>query len=308
VIDWQFITKLGEPLTVSATCADAFQILSNAQLDGFTPATTDLAHVRIGQVLSDSRVGWPADERSIGTGVTTVDDEPVEGDALAYLQVITRAEQGYVFINRQGFVAFRGRNETSTTAVKCRFGDDADPDSVPYRNFNVDYSADMLYNRVIATRTDGTPQIVDDSPSQDEYLVSTLNYSGLPLSTDAQALTLANLLLDRYADPRTRVESVETQIAEPGPPWLDAILLELGDKVRIIKQFDPGAFWPIEDPFSTAIKIQTDDDDDLQTDGDVDLLIDFGNVLDAELAVQKISHQISTSRHVLTVGLAPVYD
>ena len=308
VIDWQFQTVLGEPFRVTFTCSDAFQVLANTELDGYTPTATQTAGVRIDEVLSDTRVNWPAGERVIGTGTTTLNDDGPDGSALSYFNKIAQAEQGYVFVDRAGRVKFIGRGEVGTGSVVATFGDDAAPTSVPYREFNVDYSADLLFNRVICQAEGGSSQIVDDTASQTEFLLATLSLTGLLVTTDAQALTLANLLLDRYADPRTRVKTVASVVGANGATWLPAITADLGDKVRIIKSFEPGAFWPVELPFDNTVLLQTDDDQTLLTDGDVNLLTDFGAILDAELIVQNISHNISPSRHTISVGLSPVYS
>jgi hypothetical protein len=306
VTDWKFSTVLGQPFRVQFQCTDAFQVLANTEMTGYTPATTELSHVRVGAVLSDSRVAWPAGERVIGTGVTTLNDTAVEGDALTYLNAVAQAEQGYLFIDRSGRVRFIGRAEVGAGSVKCTFSDDGN--HVPYRTFEIDFSATLLFNKVVIKRAGGTAQIVDDTPSQTEFLISTLSYSDLLLTTDAQALTLANLLLDRYADPRTRVTALETIIGASGADWVEAFSLDLGDKVRIIKKFEPGAFWPAQDPFDASLILQDDTDVALTTDGDVDLLTDFGDVLDAEAIVQNINHQITTSSHTIKVGLSPVYS
>jgi hypothetical protein len=308
VTDWKFNTVLGQPFKVQFTCTDAFQVLANTELAGYTPTTTELAHVRIAAVLDNARVGWPAGERVLGTGVTTLNDTAVTGDALTYLNAVTQAEQGYLFIDRSGRVKFIGRAEVGTGAIQCTFADDLNPAHVPYRTFEIDYSSSLLFNRVVAERDGGTAQIVDDTPSQTEFLISTLSYTGLLLTTDAQALTLANLLLDRYADPRTRVQALETIVGNDGLQWQDAFSLDLGDKVRIIKRFDPGAYWPAYEPFDASLILLDDDDDALTTDGDVDLLTDFGDLLDDEAIVQNIQHQISASSHVIKVGLSPVYS
>jgi hypothetical protein len=308
VIDWQFRTVLGEPFKVVFTAADAFQVIANTELAGYVPATTETAGVRISAVLSDSRVNWPAGERVIGTGTTTLNDDGPDGSALDYLNQIALAEQGYVFVDRVGRVRFIGRGEVGSGSVVCTFGDDFAPSSVPYREFAVDYSADLLYNRVICEAEGGSAQIVNDTPSQTEFLLSTLSFTGLLVTTDAQALTLANLLLDRYSDPRTRVKSVTTDVGSNGAKWFPAIITDLGDKVRIIKSFEPGAYWPAELPFDNTIILQDDSDDPLTTDGDVNLLADFGRILDANFIVQNIIHDISPSLHTITVGLSPVYS
>jgi hypothetical protein len=308
IIDWQFDTTLGQPLRVTGLCADAFQILANTDLEGYTPSGVQLANQRINEVLNDPAVAWPTADRDIGIAVTEVDDQAVTGSALSYFNLLAQAEQGYVFANRQGLLAFRGRDNVVTSTVRCRFGDDKDPASVPYRKFVVDFSANLLYNRFVMTPATGTAQVVNNVASQDEFLVSTLSFTGLPLSSDAQALTLAQLLEDRYAQPRTRVQQLETLIGASGPPWLDAVTLDLGDKVRVIKQFEPGSFWPVHEPFNDDVLLLTDSDDVLLTDGEVQLLTDFGVELDQELTVQSINHQITPSTHLIVVGLSPVYD
>jgi hypothetical protein len=161
---------------------------------------------------------------------------------------------------------------------------------------------------VVCEAEGGSAQIVNDTDSQTEFLLSTLAFTGLLVTTDAQALTLANLLLDRYSNPRTRVKSVTTDVGSNGAKWFPAIITDLGDKVRIIKSFEPGAYWPAELPFDNTIILQDDSDETLTTDGDVNLLADFGSILDANFIVQNIIHDISPSLHIITVGLSPVYS
>jgi hypothetical protein len=115
ITDWNFsYSPTGESIA-ELVASDAFWNLNNQELGGFEPLE-QLSSDRILDVLLRPEVGgtavWPASKRNISLGVATMGDYDVEDgtNALSYLQEIEKAEPGRLFIDKQGRLVFRSRN------------------------------------------------------------------------------------------------------------------------------------------------------------------------------------------------------
>jgi hypothetical protein len=115
ITDWNFTyTPDGESIA-EIVASDAFWNLNNQTLTDYT-TTQQTSSERINTVLSRAEVGgtavWPTNSRLISAGVATVGNYPViDGtNALSYLQEVEKAEPGRLFIDKQGRIVFRSRN------------------------------------------------------------------------------------------------------------------------------------------------------------------------------------------------------
>jgi hypothetical protein len=115
ITDWNFsYSPTGESIA-ELVASDAFWNLNNQRLLEFEP-DEQLSSERILSVLLQSEVGgtavWPSSLRNISLGVATMGDYEVEDgtNALSYLQEIEKAEPGRLFIDKQGRIVFRSRN------------------------------------------------------------------------------------------------------------------------------------------------------------------------------------------------------
>jgi hypothetical protein len=115
ITDWNFsYSPTGESIA-ELVASDAFWNLNNQRLLEFEPIE-ELSSARILSVLSRPEVGgatvWPGSSRLISAGVATMGDYEVEDgtNALSYLQEIEKAEPGRLFIDKQGRIVFRSRN------------------------------------------------------------------------------------------------------------------------------------------------------------------------------------------------------
>jgi hypothetical protein len=115
ITDWNFsYTPTGESLA-EIVASDAFWNLNNQRLTDFAPVE-QLSSARILSVLTRPEVGgtvvWPTNARLISPGVATMGDYEVSDgtNVLSYLQEVEKAEPGRLFIDKQGRIVFRSRN------------------------------------------------------------------------------------------------------------------------------------------------------------------------------------------------------
>jgi hypothetical protein len=127
---------------------------------------------------------------------------------------------------------FQDRAVAVSSSAVTTFADDGS--GIDFNNLQVVYGSEQLYNRVVITRNKGTPQIAEDTDSQNQYGISTLNQDNLLLSTDAQSLQLADFLLGRYSEPEYRFEALEIEMANLTTSQQNEVLgLELTQVVEV---------------------------------------------------------------------------
>lgn len=237
---------------VTISCADDLFILANTSLDGFTP-TQELASDRVEAILDLPEIDWPLDSRDITASKTTLGAYPIaEGtNALEYLRQIDRAERGRIFIQQEfgqliptnGLVKFEPRAGNTFSDVTVEFTDNSpttDKDATPYREVFIEYSSDTVINRAIVERVGGAPQTVTDSASISAYFTQSETITGSLLSDDAQALELANYLLNGTPEPR--FSGVVASFLPMSDDQRDACLLaNIGRTIKVTKSFSTGS-------------------------------------------------------------------
>jgi len=116
ITDWNFSYSPSGESIAEIVASDAFWNLNNQTLAAFSPVA-QLSSARILAVLLKPELGgaaiWPASSRIISTGIATLGDyEVTDGtNALTYLQEVEKAEPGRLFIDKQGRIVFRSRND-----------------------------------------------------------------------------------------------------------------------------------------------------------------------------------------------------
>lgn len=107
---------------------------------------------------------------------------------------------------------------------------------VPYTNIGVVYGSENLYNRVTITRAGSTsPQIADSLASQDKYGVAAYSIDGVLLTSDTEALALAEYLVGLYDEPELRINEVTVVLHDKTPTQVDNLLnIEIADVVNVI--------------------------------------------------------------------------
>jgi hypothetical protein len=111
-----------------------------------------------------------------------------------------------------------------------------------------------LYNRITITSPNLTPKTANDTDSQNQYGISTLEQN-LLLNSDDDAQDLADYLLSRYSEPEYRFEALEIELANLSTAQQNEVLsLELTDIVRV--KFTPNAIGSAIDKYAQITGIQ----------------------------------------------------
>jgi hypothetical protein len=225
---------------VTIIAADDLFILSNSFLNAFTPSE-ELSSARVSTILDRTEVGWSASLRDITTGTTTLGNYAIaEGtNALDYLRKIDAAERGRIFVRASdGDLVFQPRIGNTLSAPSVTFADDGT--NTPYREVFVDFTVDSVLNRVTVQRPGGTAQTATDPTSIALYFTQAESITDSLLSTDAQALTLANYLLE--GSPEPRFSGVTTFFGSLTTGQKNAVAdVEIGETIAVTRTFTTGS-------------------------------------------------------------------
>ena len=214
--DWNLDYTQPTMLTASITCVDGFSLLSAILLEEYATTNAQRSDQRITTVLGLPEVASVIPQTSLETGVAVLGDDLIADKTvlLDYLQKINKSEQGYLFMDASNKLTFIARGAASSLAVAAGaipvFTDNIQIETdFKYLELNVQFGTELLYNRITVQNVDSAViQTVNDLGSQVDYLVRTLDLTDLILETDGNALTLANYVLDQYARPIFRYDSV----------------------------------------------------------------------------------------------------
>jgi len=111
--DWNLSYTLDGESIATITASDAFSLFNNQTYGVDTDYNAELSSVRLGNVLN---VGsWPSSKRRISLGVATLEADTLkEGDGvLDYLQKIELSEAGRMFVDANGYLVFKTRNDNA---------------------------------------------------------------------------------------------------------------------------------------------------------------------------------------------------
>jgi len=241
VTDWDLdysFTETGNVTT--ATCADAFTVLANQNMNEWTP-TAQLSGARVSAVLARSEIVYQG-PTSIAVGNSTLGAYlvPAGQNVLQYLQNVSASEQGYLFVAGDGTLTFRGREAALNPSPLMTFADDGS--GVKYQSLTNAYGDELLYNYIQTQSPAGAVQVASNANSIALYQAQQFSKLDLLNSTTAEVSALGNYLLGRYKDPVLRFTGVQTQLAAMSSTDQVACLgLDLTDVVTIQKTFTAGA-------------------------------------------------------------------
>lgn len=256
--------------TVTITAADDFVLLANAFTGAASTPAAELSGARVARILDLPEVNYPATTRSIDTGIATLGNYQIDANTnvATYLNRVAEAEQGLFFVKADGTLRFTDRASQVFASSIATYADDGT--GISYQGLATIYGQEFLFNRVQATTETGTVQAANDTTSQTEFGVSTLSLDNLLLSSDAAALTLANTLLNLYKQPEYRFDDLRLLVSAMTAPNRTLTLgLEMGDVITIKRTFSTGSPASVEELY----------------------------------AVERITHQITPDRHIVTLGL-----
>jgi len=242
IIDYDYDFGLDGDDTVSVTCADDFYLLAQTVTDT-TSLSKELSGARISAVLDLPEVNYPSGAaRSIATGTVEIGgggDYNLElGQVvLDYLQQVNNAEQGRLFIDREGVLVFQNRVGATLSSPVANFLDDGT--QYPYRNVDISFGADKVVNLVYVSTLNNKSGTASDAGSQAEYFIQSIAITGSILDTDTAAQDLADYLLS--PQPEATFTAVEVAFAQLTDAQRDVVAtIDVGNTISIQKQFING--------------------------------------------------------------------
>lgn len=178
----------------------------------------ELSGARINRVLDE--VGWPADARQIDAGLyEVVGYGSAAVAALTHMQDTADSELGYVFVSG-GTCVFHDGNHRSvdplSTVAQATFSDDEI--GYNYESLSPSLDRDKIINRAVVTaaQAGAVAQVVVDEASRTRYRPRSKTLT-TQLTSDADALDLAQRLIAAYKTPFERFESIEIAFVDNDP-------------------------------------------------------------------------------------------
>jgi hypothetical protein len=242
IVNFDYNFALGGLDTVTVYCADDFYLLAQTFLAEFN-VSEELSSVRLAAVLDLPEVDFPIGQRDISTGTQTLGGASAftvaEGtNTLEYCNQINLAEQGRLFMARDGDITFQPRIGNTLSQPAASFHDDGT--NVPYDSIGITFEADQVVNRAAVAIRGGTQEVAEDLASQAKYFIQTQSITDSLLHSDPAALTLANYLLE--PEPEARYTSLGTNLNKLTTAQRDTVaIIDIGDTISIQKQFASGA-------------------------------------------------------------------
>jgi len=242
IVNYDYTFTLGGLDTVTVNCADFSYQLGQTFLAEWN-VTEELSSTRFGNLLDLPEVAYTG-SRSIETGVATLGGAAAwtvaNGTSVAaYANKINEAEQGRIFVDREGTITFQKRLGTTLGVPVAEFHDDNT--NIGYSAIDISFQADTVVNRAsIQHAGAASPEVAEDLVSQAAYLVQTKSITDSLLHNDAAALTLAEYLIS--PDPEARFNFLGTEF--PGLSTADQetlALLDVGDLINVQKSITTSA-------------------------------------------------------------------
>ena len=190
----------------------------------------DTTSVRMGRILD--AIGWDASLRNL-SGSRTMLATTLGDTALSLSDQISRCEFGRFYADRQGKLVLLPYESTFSTPTRIAFSDQRSAGTIEYDTIQTNPGAKYLANSVTLTQATGVVQQYDNATSQARYGVYTKTWDA-PLSDNPTAATLAQIIGDRYALPKTRVDRVEFDaLGIDSASWVQMLQTDLGDNVTV---------------------------------------------------------------------------
>ena len=242
VVNFEYNFELGGLDTVTVYCADDFYLLAQTYMAEFN-VSHQLSSARLTAVLNLPEVDFPLTQRNISTGTQTLGGAAAftvdEGtNTLDYCNQINLAEQGRLFMARDGDLTFQPRIGNTLSASVADFHDDNT--NIPYDSVGITFEADQVVNRAaVAIKGNTTQQVADDAASQAKYFIQTTSITDSLLHDNTAALALANYLLE--PEPEARYTSLGTNLNKLTTAQRDTVaVIDIGDTITIEKSFASG--------------------------------------------------------------------
>jgi hypothetical protein len=237
----------GEQSFITVMCADYFYILAQTRMNAWSPSE-ELTGARYNNVLSLTEVAYPtgATYRDISTGTVTLGGsaayDVAQGTSVAtYANDINLAEQGRVFISRNGVFTTQNRLGNTLSGSVADFHDDSPNTGIPYNNVDISFQADQVKNYAAVTHAGAnSAEIAEDAASRATYLTQSIFIDNSLVHNDAAALSLAQYLI--VGEPEPRFNYVGSHFSMLSNAQRDTCaIIDIGDTITVQKSIQAGA-------------------------------------------------------------------
>ena len=185
-----------------------------------------LSGARVNDVLDGANPAWSAEERSIDSGVRTVQASIGASGRYDYMQQVAASEAGAFFIGGNGFAVFRDSNWVPA-AAEIIIGSGAG--EYPFSSIEIADDEAEIFNSISVTSPSLATQTANDYASQAEFGRADRSISTI-LSTTGEMLDIAAARL-AYAQPRRRINTL--RVDRIAADWFFFLSRELQDRVTV---------------------------------------------------------------------------
>jgi hypothetical protein len=235
VTGYTYDFALAGPNTVNVQCADEFYKLAQTQLDEYN-VTAQTSGERITSVLALPEVDYSG-ATSIATGTVNLGHDsnytvPQGTNTLAYLQQINQAEQGRLFVARDGTITFQERIGNTLSGPIIDFVDQGV--GAKYQEVEIEFDADNVINRAYVAGLNNNEATDSDAASIAKYFTQSTSITDSLLHIQDEIDALAAYLLE--PDPAPRYTSVTASfMALTSTQRDDVSTIDIGDTISVEK-------------------------------------------------------------------------
>lgn len=233
--DYNF--EMAGPNIVTVQCADDFYKLAQAYLNEWN-VPVDTTDERLTALLARPEVDYSGptsiEASSVVLGSDAAYTVPDGTNALQYVNAIQEAEQGRIFMSRNGVLTFQKRIGTTLSSPVISFDDNG---GTHYDSIEIEFDADNVVNRAQVIDLDGATATADDLASQAKYFIQTKSIqNSILVNSELQAL--ADYLI--VGEPEPRFTAIGTKFAMLTSGERDDVAtIDIGDTISVQKQI-PG--------------------------------------------------------------------
>jgi len=245
ITDWDMDYDLGFNDIAQISCADQFTVLSNQQLNAYTPPA-ETSGSRIYNISANTGILAQPEINyqgavSIDTGSSTLGSYAIDQDTncLSYLQQVNTSEQGYLYMSANGTLTFKGRSSVLNPVAGATFNGDGT--GLSFNSLKNMYGDELLYNYISTQSPAGAVQVASSATSIAQYQTQTYSLLSLLNSTTTEVAALGNYLLGRYQNPVLRFNQLSTQLSAMTTANQNiALNLDLTSICTVVKNFVAG--------------------------------------------------------------------
>ena len=209
-------------------CTDSMTELANTTLVDVATTATDMGAVAAELLVAAGVSNFGYDEAIFTAQAMTWNTK-----ALTALRKIEVSEQGALYVEPSGDVRFtsnsaliaQGRSRNS----QATFGSG----NLTFEDIEIDYDSELILNDVALTRTGGVEQTVQDTESIDAYGQRSYEQTGLANGLDADVLSIANYIVNKYDDPEVRITGIKMHPRKHADLMTQALIRQIRDRVTV---------------------------------------------------------------------------